>query len=142
MSDISATRRIEPTVEAQTVPMPPIDPPMFPSVPPPRAVVTAAQERPNERPSDQLARIEDKAARIEEKYARSEALLLRVESKVETATGVTGELARQVELSALADRVRRLPGYGALIFTAILAALGSAALLIAVARYLPGVLGR
>jgi hypothetical protein len=137
MSDISTTRRIEPTVEAQMPPGPAIDAPVFPSVPPQRTVPAAA-----DRPTDQLARIEDKAARIEEKYARSEALLLRVESKVETATGVTGELARQAELAALTERVRRLPGYGALIFTAILAALGSAGLFVAVMRYLPGVLGR
>src|SRR5207253_6416556 len=63
----------------------------------------AAQEpfvpSPAVRPAlDQLARIEEKTARMEEKYARAEAIMLRLEQKVETATGVTGVLARQDDL--------------------------------------------
>jgi hypothetical protein len=77
---------------------------------------------------DQLARIEDKVARIEEKYARSEAILQRVGSTVETATGRMNEVASQAELSALRDQVRRLPGMGALIVTAVITALLTAAL--------------
>ncbi len=137
MSDTLTTRRVEPTIEAQAGAAGPIS--GMPAPPPAASRMAAAGDRPG---LDQLARIEEKAARIEEKYARSEALLLRVEMKVETATGVTGELARQADLAALSTRVARLPGFGALILTALLAAVGSAGLIIAVMRFLPGVLGR
>ena len=91
---------------------------------------------------DQLARIEEKAARMEEKYARSEAIMLRLEQKVEAATGATAALARQDDLKALTSRVRRLPGFGALIVAGIVAAILAAVLIILaqhfnVARFLP-----
>ena len=91
---------------------------------------------------DQLARIEDKTARIEEKYARSEAILQRVGSTVEAATSRMNEVASQSELAAvrsdlnaMAARVRRLPGMGALIAVVILTPLLTAALVIALLRY-------
>lgn len=88
---------------------------------------------------DQLARIEDKVARVEEKYARSEALLLRVEDRVEHTTGVTSGLARQDELERLVARVGRLPGFGALIATAIIAAVLAAIFVVLAQRFgIPG----
>lgn len=91
---------------------------------------------------DQLSRIEDKTARIEEKYARSEALLLRVGEKVEAATSRMGDVALQADLTALSQRVRRLPGVGALIVTAILTAVLTAAAVYALMKYgVPGAPG-
>ena len=99
--------------------------------------------------SDQLARIEDKAARIEDKYARSEALLSRVEEKVEGATTRMNESARQADLAALRsevrginERVRKVPGAGALILTALITSVLTVVLLLAAQglhldRYLP-----
>jgi hypothetical protein len=91
---------------------------------------------------DQLARIEEKSARMEEKYARAEAIMLRLEQKVEAATGATVALARGDDLRALTSRVRRLPGFGALIVAAILAAVLAAVLVVLmqhfnVVRFLP-----
>ncbi|PXW60324.1 hypothetical protein C7450_104378 [Chelatococcus asaccharovorans] len=87
---------------------------------------------------DQLARIEEKAARIEEKFARSEALMLRLEAQIEKSTGITGSLARQDDIAVVHDRVRRLPGYGALIVVAALAAVGGAVLAVILLRYAGG----
>jgi hypothetical protein len=94
---------------------------------------------------DQLSRIEDKTARIEEKYARSEAFLVRVADKVEGATSRMSEVAQQADLAAvrqevstLAGRVRSLPGLTALVFTAIVTALLSSGLTVALLKYLPG----
>ncbi|MBS7696599.1 MAG: hypothetical protein KF792_02870 [Chelatococcus sp.] len=87
---------------------------------------------------DQLARIEEKAARIEEKFARSEALMLRLEAQIEKSTGITGSLARQEDVSAVDYRVSRLPGYGALIVVAALAAIGGAVLAVILLRYAGG----
>lgn len=90
---------------------------------------------------DQLARIEDKCSRIEDKYARSEALLSRVEDKVDGAAGRMSEAARQSDLAALrnemrglTERTRRLPGTGALVLTAVIAAVLTVALMIAAQR--------
>lgn len=90
---------------------------------------------------DQLARIEDKCARIEDKYARSEALLSRVDDKIEGAANRMNEAARQSDLAALrsevraiGDRTRRLPGAGALVLTAVITALLTVVLMIAVQR--------
>ena len=98
---------------------------------------------------DQLARIEDKTARIEEKFARSEALLQRVQDKVEAATGRMGEVASQADVMALrnqiggvADRVRRVPGFGALLATSVITALLTAAITVALLKYVPGLLTR
>jgi hypothetical protein len=84
---------------------------------------------------DQLARIEEKSARMEEKYARAEAIMLRLEQKVEAATGATLALARGDDLRALTSRVRRLPGFGALIVAAILAAVLAAVLVVLVQHF-------
>lgn len=90
---------------------------------------------------DQLARIEDKTARIEDKYARSEALLSRVEEKVEAAAARMNEAARQSDLASLrgelrgmSDRVRRMPGTGALVLTAIITSVLTVVLMVAVQR--------
>lgn len=87
--------------------------------------------------SDQLARIEDKTARIEDKYARSEALLSRVEEKVEGAATRMNDAARQSDLAALRgevrginERVRKVPGTGALIVTAVITSVLTVALLL------------
>ncbi|MEH3119449.1 MAG: hypothetical protein PGN25_18180 [Methylorubrum populi] len=120
--------------------------------PPPSASVTPAPAQPAagkaELPhsgavnhADQLARIEDKTARIEDKYARSEALLSRVEEKVESASTRMNDAARQADLSSLrsevrtlSDRIGRLPGTGALVLTAIVTAVLTVALMVAVQR--------
>jgi hypothetical protein len=98
---------------------------------------------------DQLSRIEDKTARIEEKYARSEALLTRVGEKVDNATSRMSEVALQSDLSAvrqevsnMSQRVRGLPGLSALVFTAIVTALLSSAITVALIKYVPGILAR
>jgi len=90
---------------------------------------------------DQLARIEDKAARIEDKYARSEALLSRVEEKVEGASARMNEAARQSDLASLrgevrgmGDKIRRMPGTGALVLTAIITSVLTVVLMVAVQR--------
>lgn len=142
MSDVTITGRVEPSVE------PPREFPVATTLaapvpePKPVAIETLPRASAEAMPRallEQLSRIEDKTSRIEEKYARTEALLLRVEDKVELATSRTGELAKQSELAALAGRVRSLPGFGALIVTAIIAAVLAAALTIAVLRYgIPG----
>ena len=131
MSDISSGARVEPMIEAA-----PIEPPTGPG---PLAPPVALHGRPD---LDQLARIEDKTARIEEKYARSEALLGRVEDAMRATVTRTDELARgadvaalREEMAALSMRVRRLPGIGALLLAALLAALVGAGLAYAAIRY-------
>ena len=125
--------------------------PATPAAPPPAASAPASPPptvgRPEPLPAapvnhaDQLARIEDKAARIEDKYARSEALLSRVEERVEAATARMNEGARQADLASLrgevrgmAERVNRLPGTGALVLTALITAVLTVALMVAVQR--------
>jgi len=96
---------------------------------------------------DQLSRIEDKVSRIEEKYARTEFVMQRVQDKVETAMGRMNEVALQSDLVAMrnqlaanADRLRRVPGFGALLLTGIVTAMLAAGLVIAALRYVPGLL--
>ena len=114
--------------------------------------------------SDHLHRIEDKTSRIEDKYARSEALLARIENKharneellsrlegkIEGPADVArqsdlasmrGEMARQSDLAALRGEVRNLrervgngPGGGTTFFTALLSAILTVVLLVAVQR--------
>jgi hypothetical protein len=99
---------------------------------------------------DQLSRIEEKTARIEEKYARTEALMGRLEMQVEQTTTRAGELARhadlvavRAELEALARRTRRLPGFAAILFVALVSILLTVAGVVAATRYgIPGVLPR
>lgn len=120
--------RIEPSLDSAGNPAAVVSsPPLSQAIPTDRLVL------------DQLARIEDKLARVEEKYARSEALLLRVEDRVEHTTGVAGGLARQQDLEQLSGRVGRLPGFGALILTAIIAGIFAAVFTVAAQRYgIPG----
>jgi hypothetical protein len=91
---------------------------------------------------DQLSRIEDKSARIEEKFARTEALLLRVESTFQDALSKFGGLARTADVNALEQRVRSLPGAGAIFVVALISALIGAACVIAAQKYgIPGLPG-
>jgi hypothetical protein len=100
-------------------------------------------EAPGARPAlDQLSRIEDKAARIEEKFARSEALVQRVGDVVEAATNRIQDAASHAEVAALrgevnamAAQVRRLPGKTALVSVAIVTALLTAAIVLAVIKF-------
>jgi hypothetical protein len=142
------TTRLEPTMEAGHDPSraaaelkAAVDPAPVATVAPPASSPASGV--------DQLSRIEEKTARIEEKYARSEALLHRVEAKVETATGRMHEVASQSELAALRGqigditrRVRALPGRTALVAVAIVTALLTAAIVLAVVKYAPGILAR
>lgn len=95
--------------------------------------------------ADQLARLEDKTARIEEKLSRSESSTQRVVDRFEAASHRMSEVAQSSELAALrgdvkyvAKRVRSLPGFGALVVTAVITAVLAAALTILVLRYMPG----
>jgi hypothetical protein len=99
---------------------------------------------------DQLSRIEDKSARIEEKYARTEALLLRVEDKLGDAASRMSDAARQADLDALRQEVaafsrrfRNLPSLTSLVVVAIVTALLTSAITVALLKYgLPGVLAQ
>lgn len=98
---------------------------------------------------DQLARIEDKTSRIEEKLARSEASNQRVVDRFELSSARMSEVAQQADLAALRTetgllvrRVNALPGFGALVVVACLAAVLTAVLMIVVLRYAPGLIGR
>lgn len=98
---------------------------------------------------EQLARLEDKASRIEEKLARSEAQTQRVVDRFEMAAGRMAEVALQSDLNAVraelgfvARRVRALPGFAALMTTAVVTALLTAAIFVAILRYVPGLLAR
>ncbi len=143
MTDTSAPMRVEPNLD------PRVPPTATMAAAELRAAVEAAPSGYHE-PAydssrggiDQLSRIEDKTARIEEKYARSEALLLRVGEKVEAATSRMADVALQADLTALSQRVRGLPGMGALILTAIITAVLTAAAVYAILKYgVPGVPG-
>ncbi|WP_375461482.1 hypothetical protein [uncultured Enterovirga sp.] len=162
MSDTITASRVEPIVDPgpgpdrQTPPSfgpAPMAPPSF--HPPEAASVGPAvvgQDHGGERPSslsDQLSRLEDKTARIEEKLARSEAATQRVVDRFEAASHRMSEVAQQSDLVAtrgdakfIARRVRALPGFSALVLTSIITAVLTAVLVIAIMRYLPGVLGR
>jgi len=90
---------------------------------------------------DQVSRIEEKTARIEEKFARSEALLLRVEATFQDTLTKFGGLARTADVNALEQRVRSLPGAGAIFVVALIAAVIGAVVTLAALRFgIPGVL--
>lgn len=99
-------------------------------------------------PSEQLARLEDKSARIEEKLARSESNTQRVVDRFELASARMGEVALQSDLAAvrgevsfIARRMRNIPGFTALVFTAIITAALTSAMTVVLFRYLPQILG-
>jgi len=154
MANTATPVRVEPTV----TPLPPSQASdelraTVETAPPPTAAPREA-ELPASSPArsalDQLSRIEDKAARIEEKYARTETLLLRVEDRLGDTAGRMSEAARQADLDALRQEVaafsrrfRNLPGLTSLVMTAIVTALLSSAITVALLKYgLPGVLPR
>ncbi len=152
--------RADPTLDP--VPPPPEGVPVIPASRPVEIVPSRqAPERPNADRSgserqvsqglgtDQLARIEDKAARIEEKFARQESTAQRVLDKLELATSRMGEVALQSEVAALRGemativrRTRRLPGTAALFTASVVTALLTAVIVIALVRYVPGLLAR
>jgi hypothetical protein len=91
---------------------------------------------------DQLSRIEDKTARIEEKYARSEARMQRVVDKVDAAMDRFGNVALQSDLSAVRGevglinrRLKKLPGFGAMLLTSLVTAILTAAIIVLLYRY-------
>ncbi|CAH1650452.1 conserved hypothetical protein [Hyphomicrobiales bacterium] len=130
-----AETRVAPPPHPAPQPAPRPAPAAAPQAAQPPAQAVPASQRPG---LDQLARIEEKAARIEEKFARSEALMLRLEAQIEKSTGITGSLARQEDVAAVDYRVSRLPGYGALIGVAALAAIGGAVIALILLRYAGG----
>jgi len=150
MSDTGG-ERIEPFLPPSATDAEPAAAPAGPApapAPPPAAPAAPAEPSPAPAPTpsarslaEQLARIEEKAARIEEKQARAEALMLRLEDKVQATSNLSGELARQSDLAALNDRVARLPGYSALIVTALIAAVLAASFTVALIKFLPGGIG-
>jgi hypothetical protein len=99
--------------------------------------------------TEPLARIEDKTSRIEEKLARSEAAMQRVVDRFELASARMNEVATQGELAAvrgdvsfIAGRVRRVPGWTALLGSSLVTAVLTAVAVVLVLRYLPGGLPR
>ena len=95
--------------------------------------------------SEPLARIEDKTSRIEEKLARSEAAMQRVVDRFELASTRMNEVASQAELAAvrgevsfIAGRVRRVPGWTALVGSSLVTAVLTAVAVVLVLRYFPG----
>jgi hypothetical protein len=112
-----------------------------PAVPSP-AVPDAMPAATPETGLDQLSRIEDKTARIEEKYARSEARMQRVVDKVDSAMDRFSNVALQSDLSAVRGevglinrRLKKLPGFPALLLTSVLTAILTAAVIVLLYRY-------
>jgi hypothetical protein len=160
MAESAPTSRIEPTVASGPDPKSqgvsalkaaveqPKPAPASPAPAPAPAAAPVGEPAPPPRPAglEQLFRIEEKVARIEEKYARSEALLQRVEAKMDAWAGRAAEGARQADLVAARDQmtgltrsVRRLPGLTALVFTALVTAVLTSALTLALLKYgVPG----
>jgi len=104
---------------------------------------------PDRNGSDQLARIEEKTARLEEKFARSDMRMQRVADKVDAAVERMYGVAQQSDLAAvrsevafLGRRVRNLPGLGSMILVSVFTAIFTAAALLTVMRYAPGLLPR
>jgi hypothetical protein len=96
-----------------------------------------------------LARIEDKTSRIEEKLARSEDSLQRVVGRFELATNRMNEVATQAELAAvrgevsfIARRMRKVPGWTALLGSSAATAFLTAIVFILLLRFFPGLLTR
>lgn len=116
-----------------------------PAQSPAAASAPADTPRPAERVEpglDQLSRIEDKTARIEEKYARSEARMQRVVDKVDAAMDRFGTVALQSDLAAVRGevgamnrRLRKLPGFGALLLTSVATAVLTAIIIILLFKY-------
>ena len=122
--------RIEPTVDPTAEPAP-----------------APAGKAPPRSALDQLSRIEEKAARIEEKFARYEAVFGRVENRLDAAVHRVEEAARSVDavelataVSALKARVEQTPRFGAMIITALVTAIATTILLVAILRFAPGLL--
>lgn len=98
--------------------------------------------RPAEHGLDQLSRIEDKTARIEEKYARSEARMQRVVDKVDAAMDRLNNVALQSDLAAVRGevgsinrRLKKVPGFGAMLLTSIVTAILTAIVIILLFKY-------
>ena len=152
MSDTIATSRIEPILDPGRGPavdtVPPVAPPPSPVSPPALATAEPAAAG-SVAITDQLARLEDKTARIEEKLARAESSTQRVVDRFEASSHRMSEVAQQSDLMAvrgdvkyIARRVRNMPGFPALVFAAVITAVLAAVLMIAILRYMPGLLVR
>lgn len=120
---------------------------LVPASSPSASAVPASPERPIG--SEPLSRIEDKTSRIEEKLARSEAAMQRVVDRFELASARMNEVALQSDLTAvrsevagIAHRVRRTPGAASLFVTAVITAILTAAAVVLVLKYAPGMLAR
>lgn len=99
--------------------------------------------------SEPLARIEDKVSRIEEKLARSEDAMQRVAGRFDMASNRMSEVASQAELAAvrgevsfIARRVRKVPGWTALVGSSVVTAVLTAVVVLLLMRYVPGALPR
>jgi hypothetical protein len=93
---------------------------------------------------DQLSRIEDKTGRIEEKYARTEIVLSCLQDRFDAATRRIGDVAMKRDVIALhnqvgtlSERVRRIPGAGILMVTAVATALLTSTITVSLVRNLP-----
>lgn len=128
MTDIDSPTRIEPMLDKPASSSPASSAPTSPTFAAPVTTAAPASEMPA---FSQLARIEEKAARIEEKFARTESLMLRVE----TAASGLSDVARKSDVDALAERVRRLPGFMALVVTSLITSAITAGAVVALFRY-------
>lgn len=151
MSDTLTAARLEPIVDPGpgTAPYLPPSGPAPATAAPPVSSPATAEPTPPQAIADQLARLEDKTARIEEKLSRAEASTQRVVDRFEASSHRMSEVAQQSDLAAVrgdlkfvARRVRNLPGFTALVLSAVITALLTSALTIAIIRYLPGLLAR
>ncbi len=133
MSDTASQSRVEPSIGAAPEARATTPPPPPAAIEP--APVAAAQPAAR---LDQLSRIEDKTARVEEKFARIENLLHRVEA----AALNLEDVARRTDMEKLSGRVGRLPRFPALVAFAVVTAVLTAAITIAIIRYAPGIVAR
>lgn len=96
---------------------------------------------------DQFSRMEDKLARIEEKFARFETILSRAEDRLDRATHRVEEAAKSVDAAELATEVTglrssvdKVPRLGGLIVTALVSAVATTILIVALLKFMPGLL--
>ena len=154
MSETITTQRVEPIVDPGPTSGPVLaaerreTAALRDAVQPPPALPAPSVDRPSP-VQEQLARLEDKTARIEEKLSRSESATQRVVDRFEAASHRMSEVAQQSDLAAvrsdvkfIARRIRNMPGMSAMVLTAIVSSLLTAAMTAAIFRYLPYLLNR
>jgi hypothetical protein len=145
MSDTLSSARVEPIVSPAAPVSRPAEaspPAVSDSVPHGTSLAPVEPAARSETGLDQLSRIEDKTARIEEKYARSEARMQRVVDKVDSAMDRFSNVALQSDLAAVRGevgtinrRLKKLPGFGALLLTSVVSAVLTAAVIILLFKY-------